>query len=86
MTQTLPISEVRKKLPSLVKLADSLSQKINITVKGKVKAAIISARELESIMETIDVLSNKKEVQAIEKGLEDIKQGRLYDWEDIKKE
>lgn len=86
MTTTLPISEVRSKLAKLVDLANSLSQKTYITVKGKVKAALISAEDLESMEETLDVLSNKEEVEAIEKGIQDIKKGNLISWEEIKKD
>jgi prevent-host-death family protein len=86
MNVTLPISEARSKLTKLVDLADSLCQKTLITVKGKVKAAIVNADELEAMEETLEVLSDPKTMKAIRQGEKEIKEGKLIDWEDIKKE
>jgi len=86
MTNVIPISEARKKLPEIVDLADSLSQKTLITVKGNIKAAIVSARELELLEETLDVLSDPKTMVSIKKGLSQTKKGQLIDWEDLKEE
>lgn len=86
MNNVISISEVRAKLPDLVNIANDLSQKTYISVKGKVKAVIISARELELMEETLEVLSDPDLMKAIKEGKEDVKKGRLIDWEDIKKE
>ena len=86
MANVLPISEARSKLPEIVDLADSLSQRTFITVKGRIKAAVVSARELELLEETIEVLSDPKAMGAIKKGKKDVKEGRVVDWEDIKAE
>lgn len=86
MTNTLPISEVRKNLPEIVDLANTVSQKTYITVKGSVKAAIVSARELELMEETLDILSDPKAMKAIKKGKTQVKKGELIDWDDLKEE
>ena len=86
MKNILPVSEARSKLTSLVDLADTLSQKTLITVKGKVKAALVNARELELLEETLEILSDPKAMKAIEQGKKDVRKGELIDWEDIKEE
>lgn len=86
MSNVISISEVRAKLPDLVNIAHDLSRKTYISVKGKVKAAIVSARDLELMEETLEVLSDPKLMQAIKEGKDDIKKGKLVDWEDIKNE
>ena len=86
MTNVISISEVRSNLPKIVDLADSLSQKTYISVGGKIKAAIVSARELELLEETLEVLSDPKTMRAIETGKKEVKKGKLIDWEDIKEE
>ncbi len=86
MTNVIPISEVRSKLPKIVELADSLSLKTYVSVGGKVKAAIVSARELELLEETLEILSDPETMKSIKRGEEDFKKGRLVDWEDIKDE
>jgi len=86
MNNVISISEVRAKLPNLVSLAHNLSRKTYITVKGKVRAAIVSARELELMEASLEVLSNPILMESIKKGKEDLKKGRVIDWEDVKKE
>ena len=84
MNNTIPISEARANLPKLVENADTLSRKTLITVGGKVKAAIVNAKELELLEETLEILSDPKAMEAIKRGKEDIKKGKLIDWEDLK--
>jgi len=86
MNNTIPISEARANLPKLVENADTLSRKTLITVGGKVKAAIVNAKELELLEETLEILSDPKAMEAIKRGKEDIKKGKLIDWEDLKDE
>ena len=86
MNNTIPISEARAILPKLVENAAVLSQKTLITVGGKVKAAIVNARELELLEETLEILNDPKAMEAIKKGKEDIRKGKLVDWEDFKDE
>lgn len=86
MTNVMPISKVRDSLPKLVDLADSVFQKTYITVKGTVKAAIVNARELELMEETLKILEDPKTMDAIKKGKNEVSKGQLVDWEDIKEE
>ena len=86
MTKTLPITEARANLTTLVNRANKLLDEYIITVNGKPAAVLMSADEYESWKETNEILSDKKLMKAIEEGEEDIKKGRVYDWEDVKKE
>ena len=86
MANVLSISEARSNLPKIVDLADSVFQKTYITVKGKVKAAIVSARELDLLEETLEVLSDPKTMTAIRNGKKQIKSKELIDWEKLKEE
>ncbi|GEM_PF-2383021 len=43
----------------------------------------MSLEEYESLMETLDVLSDEDTVKAIQKGLKDIKAGRVYTHEEV---
>lgn len=86
MNNIIPISEARSKLPELVDLANTLTRKTYITVKGKVKAALVSADELDSMAETLAVLMDKEAIKNIARGVEDLEAGRIVDWEKMKKE
>lgn len=57
MTKTLPITEVRQNLTTLVNRANKLLDEYIITVKGKPAAVLMSAQEYESWKETNEILS-----------------------------
>lgn len=86
MEVVIPISEARAKLPSLIERASGLSQKIYITVKGKVKAALVNAKDLELMEETLEVLGDPKAIATLRKGKREIRKGKLVSWEEIKAE
>lgn len=74
---------------TLYNLLDEVSRKrkrISITEKGKTKAVLMSAEELESLEETMEILADKKLMRDIRQGEKDIAEGRYSDWEDVKKE
>lgn len=86
MIKTLPITEARN---NLTKLVDDASKKLDefvITVNGKPAAVLLSADEYESWKETNEILADKQLMEAIKEGEEDIKAGRVKDWEEVKKE
>ena len=83
-TTTLPISQVRASLPTLVE--ESPFKKTLISVKGKVKAAIVDAKFLAQLEATLEVLSDPNTRQTIKQAKKEIKANELLDWQDIKDE
>lgn len=86
MTKTIPISEARQRLPTLVDKTNDLMDRYTITVKGKARAVLMSADAYESMRETMEIMSDPKLMEDIRQGEKDIAEGRVYDWEDVKKE
>lgn len=86
MIQTLPITKAREDLTTLVENAKKRLDEYIITVNGSPSAVLISAAEYESWKETNEILRDPQLMKAIKKGEADIKAGRMFDWEDVKKE
>ncbi|TSC86626.1 MAG: prevent-host-death family protein [Microgenomates group bacterium Gr01-1014_7] len=86
MTKTLPITEARANLTSLVDRATRLLDEYIITVNGKPAAVLMSAEELESLKETNEILADTELMKAIKEGEDDIKAGRYVSFEQLKKE
>ncbi len=86
MTKTLPITEARQNLTTLVDRANKRLDEYVITVNGKPAAVLMSAREYDSWRETNEILADRKLMKAIKQGEKDMEKGRLYDWEEVKKE
>lgn len=84
MTKVLPVSQVRAQLPKLVDETDV--QETYITVKGKLKAALVNASDFLAMKETLEVLNDEELMMQIKEGEADIAAGRTVSWEDVKKE
>ena len=75
MTKTLPISEVKTRLPELVKGVSSRDDEIVITRKGRPAAVLLSIDEYESLMETLDILSDPKAMAQIRRNMAYFRRG-----------
>lgn len=85
MIKTLPITKARDELPTLVDKASKLLDEYIITVNGSPAAVLMSVKEYESWKETTEIMSDPELMRAIKEGEKDIKDGKVYDWEEIKK-
>lgn len=86
MKKTYTITEARKKLPTLIRDANSKLGNYVITVNGKPGAVLISSAEYDSWKETEEIMKDKGLMRAIRQGERDIAAGRVHDWEDVKRE
>ena len=67
MTKTLPISEVKARLPELVTGISEREEEVVVTRNGKPAAVLINYAEYERVKETIDILSDADLMQQIRK-------------------
>ena len=65
MTKTLPISEVKARLPELVAGVMEREEEIVVTRNGKPAAVLVNVDEYERLKETLDVLSDPDLMQQI---------------------
>ncbi len=80
---TLSLSNVRTKLPQIVKSVNEEFNRIVITVNGKSKAMVIAPEEIEAYEETIATLSDTKTMKALLQSGKDWKSGNVYSHEDV---
>jgi len=79
MDYIMPISEVRSKLPGLIKKILQTEKHLVITRNGKPEAVMVSPQE----METLEIKADQNLLQSIVRAEEDIKKGNLYSHEDV---
>jgi len=72
---TLPVSEAKQRFTEIVKDAEQYFDRYLVTKNGKEAAVVMSVREYESLLETLDVLSNKSEVRAIREASSQARRG-----------
>lgn len=71
----LPANEARSNFYQLLDKVGKELQQFTITLRGKDRAVVMSAEEFASWQETLEVMSDKKLVQSIKKG---IKSQKIY--------
>jgi antitoxin YefM len=67
MAKTLPISEVKARLPELVTGIAEREEEVIVTRNGKPAAVLINYAEYERVKETIDILSDADLMRQIRK-------------------
>lgn len=75
--QAVTASELRDRSAELLEGVDH--GRVLIRKHGKDQAYLISVRELRALEETVAVLENQRLMASIERGLSDIKAGRVQD-------
>jgi len=83
MTVTLPLTEARNRLPSLVKGIGRRADRVVITRNGKPEAVMMNADEYESWMETLVLMSDRKARAGIRQGLRELKAGKTRSFEEV---
>ena len=66
MAKTLPISEVKARLPELVTGVQERDEEVVVTRNGKPAAVLVNYAEFERLKETLDVLSDPDVMRQIE--------------------
>ena len=65
MAKTLPISEVKARLPELVTGVAEREETVVVTRNGRPAAVLVNCAEYERLRETVDVLSDPGLVQQV---------------------
>ena len=85
MTITIPLTELRPKLPKIMDRISKYFDRYVITRHGKPEAVMLSEEDYESLLETLDILSDQKLMKDIKKAKEDFKKGKGIPWEKVKR-
>lgn len=72
---TVPVTEAKQRFTEIVKGVEDCFDRYLVTKNGKDAAIVMSAEEYESLLETLDVLSSKKEMRALLEGMSQSQRG-----------
>jgi len=82
--ETLPLSDVKNRLSEVVEKVASQHDRVTITRNGRPAAVLVSPDDLESLEETLAILSNPKELSELRKGLQQLDAGEVVSLDDLK--
>ncbi len=83
MTDTLPFSEARTRLSELADRVEHQHDRILVTRNGRPSFVILSPDDLESLEETIDILSDDELMDSLHKSRLEATQGQLLPVHDL---
>jgi len=84
MSQTLSLSEVKARFSEIVEVVSSTHERVTVTRNGRPAVVVVSADDLETIEETLSILSDPATMRAIEEGRAAIAAGDFSTGEDLR--
>jgi prevent-host-death family protein len=85
MSETLPLSAVKARLSELVDRVEGEDERIVVTRNGRPAAVLVSAADLESLEETLAVLSDRELMQRIREGERAAERGDVVALDELKR-
>lgn len=86
MLKDITISKARDELTSLPRKLSKNHETVAVTRRGKPVLAIMPWELYESVVETLEIMGDEKLMTSLRESIKDIKAGRLYSSEEVKKE
>ena len=83
LSETIPASKAKAHFSELLKRIKERHEAFPISQRGKVEGVLISIGEYESLIETLEILSDREFMKSLERGLRDEQEGRLFSHEDV---
>jgi antitoxin YefM len=85
MARTVPFSQARSELTALVDDVERLHEHVVLTRNGRPSVVVMSMAEYEALQETLEVLADSEALDDLRASERDVVQGRVADWEDVKR-
>jgi prevent-host-death family protein len=82
-TDIVPLSQAKARLSSLVRKLREERGTYGITHRGKPEGVLLSVEEYETLIETVEILSDRELMASVDSGLADEKAGRLHAHEEV---
>ncbi len=83
LSETIPASKAKAHFSELLKRIKERHEAFPISQRGKVEGVLLSISEYESLIETLEILSDREFMKSLETGLRDEKEVRLFSHDDV---
>ncbi len=82
-SEIVPLSRAKARLSSLVRKVREEHGTYAITHRGKAEGVLMSVEEYETLIETVEILSDRQLMARVDRGLRDEKAGRLFSHDEV---
>jgi len=83
LDKILPVTHVKRHFLDILKSIEEDDSTFAVTRNGEAVGIIMTPERYESLLETIEILSNKEIITALEASAKDFKEGKVYTHEDV---
>ena len=80
---SISISEAKARLTKLLAEVEELGEEVVITRSGRPAGVLMSFREYEGLLETLEILADQDLARSIENGLSEVAAGKLVSEEEV---
>ena len=78
LRQIMPVTKVKRSLLEILKTMQEEGSTITLTRNGEAVGVMMTPDRYEALMETIEILADKKILEALQSSAEDFTAGRVY--------
>ena len=78
LQKILPVTKVKRELLEILKTMEEEYATITVTRNGEPVGIIMTPDRYESLLETIEILSDKKAMRALQSSQKDFNSGKVY--------
>jgi prevent-host-death family protein len=86
LQKILPVTKVKRELLDILKAMEEEYATITVTRNGEPVGVIMTPDRYESLLETIEILSDKKVLRSLNSSQKDFKSGRVYTHDEVWKD
>jgi len=84
MVKTITLKKLRPGLPEVIKGIDTKLERYIVMKRGRPVAIMLGPDDYESLLETIEILSDKEAVKRIIKAKKEIAENKIISLEDLR--
>jgi len=82
-SETVSASQAKTHFSKLLKRVREQRESFVISQRGKIEGILLSIKEYESLIETLEILSDRELMKSIDKGRMDEKSAKLYSFKEV---
>ncbi|MCU1479287.1 MAG: relB [Subtercola sp.] len=81
---TLSVADARANFSRIVESAATTHERFEVTKNGGRAAVLLGADDYDSLIETVELLSDSESIEAIRVGIREVESGEFYDVENVR--
>lgn len=74
----LPVTDVKQRFLELLKKVEIYHEVVTITKKGVPKGILLGIEDFESLVETVEILSDRRIMKSLERSRKQSQKGKFY--------